>query len=130
MFELAPEQVEPFVRNVLGCGCPDEVFEQVELEDRTGQGLAYQCIRVGGRLLVYLADLPGSPGWEGRLEQLIVQGLRERDQRCYNRFRLVLPACEGLDEQRTLDLFTRLTRHDETAHLHLVPGEASRGGGG
>ena len=51
----ADPAVETFVRGTLGCGCPDEVFQQVEESALAApEAPAAWRIAIGGRLLVYL----------------------------------------------------------------------------
>jgi hypothetical protein len=56
-------QAVNFVKNTLGCNCPDEVFKQVKVcfGVRPSAGITLErWINVGGRLLVYIfnADTP------------------------------------------------------------------------
>ena len=51
------ELVRNFVQNVLGCGCPEGVFEEIEVKqgpvDIDGIPVT-RSIKVGGRLLIYI----------------------------------------------------------------------------
>ena len=113
-----------FVREGLGCGCPDEVFLDIQIEPRPHAftGLPVDIlVRIGGRLLVAVCMASREGEVEGRLGPLfaIGKGLRDRDG--FNRFRLVVasdeaegiaPACE--------DRFRRLSGADDRLHLHVV----------
>ena len=113
--------VEAFVRETLGCGCPQEVFEHIE-DSRPGD---LRRIAVGGRLLVYLIAPPTGGVAVDRLAEYLSRGRRERDELGFNRFRLVIAAGEGTADPATLMLaFERLRAGDERLHLHLVPADA------
>jgi hypothetical protein len=113
--------VEAFVRETLGCGCPQEVFEHIE-DSRPGD---LRRIAVGGRLLVYLITPPTGVVAVDRLAEYLSRGQRERDELGFNRFRLVIAAGEGTANPATLVLaFERLRAGDERLHLHLVPADA------
>ena len=47
------ETVRTLIRQRLGCGCPETVFEQIRLDYRGGTPPETD-LRIGGRLLVYL----------------------------------------------------------------------------
>ena len=122
MKHLLPEDaVVPFVRDVLGCNCPAEVFRTVESVQRTLSGVPCQRVLVGRRLLVYLVDW-GLLGENGvSLEALLEAGRRERDREGYNRLRIVVVGESGLSgrETRSTDGLCRLGG-DEKAHIHFV----------
>jgi hypothetical protein len=87
--------VTRFVREIIGCKCPDEVFRHVEVS--RGSTAVKSCpadyeLRIGGRLLVVVTSdlievLSGS-----RLEKVISEGRRARDNAKFNHFRLVMQA--------------------------------------
>ncbi|WP_052808133.1 hypothetical protein [Methyloterricola oryzae] len=122
--EASRAVIQGFVTGALGCGCPAEVFRQIESSwprvERTDPN--YLRILIGGRLLIYAVE--GSEGssllhW---LPSLVERGRAERDAAAYNRFRLVLlmdGAADGRDEMEAA--FARQAGDDGKAHLHFLP---------
>ncbi|WP_172838758.1 hypothetical protein [Solemya velesiana gill symbiont] len=45
--KLRKNEIKPFVRRVLGCGCPDEVFKHIETADLQLGRLTYQRLGIG-----------------------------------------------------------------------------------
>ncbi len=114
-----------FVRDVLGCTCPDEVLERIEIDRRPGDPPLTR-IRVGGRLLIYLLAPPVPERAEGIVTRLLAEGLAERDAGGYNRFRLVLAAEAPAGLRAAAEAAFGSTRPDERTHLHVVEmGEAA-----
>jgi len=118
------QQIEPFLRNELGCRCPDEVLLDIRVVDKpsafAGLPVDY-ALEIGGRLLVVVC-LPG-PCSEisGQLEALVHQGRQARDQGGLNRFRLVVPALDqGVAAQELQNRCSALTGGDGRTHLHVV----------
>lgn len=125
--------IEYFVRATLGCRCPDEVFRSVSIDQlRTADGaIGYTRLVVGSRLLIYILDAATASGGDGALADLVARGCRERNERGFNRFRLVIacdePASEDTAVQHTFD---DASGNDERAHLHwlqraLLPAEVA-----
>ena len=82
-----------FIKNTLGCRCPEEVFENIDVKfirpiENVGE---FARVVVGNTLLVYvycdgqLGDVISS------IEQTTNKGRDDRNKNKYNRFRLVLP---------------------------------------
>ena len=110
---LATDQITPFIRQGLGCGCPDSVFEQLADSREQLNGIHFQRLLAGDRLLVYLVLEAPDFGLEKGLSDLLQRGLRERDSAGYNRLRIVWPQGETLQAA-----FERQTAGDEKAHFH------------
>ncbi len=116
------ELIEPFVRESLGCGCPDSVFETLESGVCLNGGIRYQRLLAGDRLLVYLLQAEPDEELVDRVLQLLGRGREERDRSGYNRFRLVLLG--SLPEQQALAIrraFERCVGEDDRLHLHHLP---------
>jgi hypothetical protein len=110
--------VERFVRETLGCGCPDEVFRDLRLEpaDRIHDG----AIHVGGRLLVLLLRPDGAREFEHRLAVLMEAGRQRRDSAGYNRVRFVLATTDSTLVAVAERIFAANPWCDERTHLHVV----------
>src|SRR5512134_3662633 len=84
--------LERFVRDTLGCGCPDEVFQHLvvsRLPPIAGRPPIVQ-LQVGSRLLIHIVAAPEGATPNGWIEQLAANGRTARDRHGYNRFRLVV----------------------------------------
>jgi hypothetical protein len=119
--------IKRFVVDVLGCGCPDEVFAAIAIErDRpaVAQVVTDWRIDVGHRLLIYIVDGRQLIQPARQLAALVETGRTERDRQQFNRFRLVVVAGDGSASERTLrPLFEKLVAVDERTHLHVVTPE-------
>ena len=111
-----------FVKHRLGCGCPYEVFEQIEYgETGRSQGPYARTITLGGRLLIHIWEVNDLSLLKNRLPALLARGLDERDRRGLNRFRAVL-ATDDVGAMKALaeKLFDEFGGKDEKIHLHVV----------
>lgn len=115
----ATPRLRAFIRDTLGCTCPDAIFDAVEQDALVVDGRERGTrLVVGGRLLIYL--LTGGVDPDG-IAAMAVAGVRDRDANGLNRFRLVVgfqdrggPA-PGLDRA-----FAAAVAGDPKAHLHGV----------
>ena len=77
------DSIKRFAKEVLGCGCPEEVFKDIEYEQKIGR-LNGAChvdrILIGRRLLIYIFRPDQHPQWKRLLPELIEEGKKERDQ--------------------------------------------------
>ena len=113
-------EVKRFVQETLGCSCPDEVFDHIDYQ-KQGDGIAGIKVTVADRLLIYLIAMDRESSIQDVITSLLEQGVKEREKRKLNRFRLVLVAsCP--DELRSLAerTFDRSGYRDEKTHLHVV----------
>jgi hypothetical protein len=118
--------VEGFVRGTLGCGCPDEVFEQVIISHLPGVAGRPPIVQllVGSRLLIHVAHPPVGQAVDGWVEQLVANGRAARDRHGYNRFRLVIASATPPAAVREIqERFARAILGDRKAHLHFVAGD-------
>lgn len=121
----APPELERFIRQTLGCGCPDSVFESVSItRGPVGAGASDQAcwIEVGGRLLIAVCAY--RPGLAARLADLFDAAARRRDSAGFNRFRLVVTDAQGEDRIALETAFAPLGARDDRLHLHLVAADA------
>jgi len=114
--------VKGFVRETLGCACPDEVFDHIEASGPSADALAQ--IAIGGRLLIRCHAATTGGDVTSCLPRWLASGIAARDSLGCNRLRLLLavpdPAAIETQAQRLLVL-SRLP--DERIHVHLL-GEA------
>src|SRR5512139_771544 len=103
--------VTRFVREVIGCNCPDEVFRRIEIQ--RGSSAVKACsanceLRIGGRLLIVVTSEPLAR-LAAHLAEVVAEGKRARDELKFNRFRLVVQNGQTREEReqlvRTFDLY-------------------------
>ena len=108
------DQLKHFIRDTLGCGCADEVFERIDIDSEVG----LTRLVVGQRLLIHLVELEPGDADAAVFDTLVERGREERDQHGWNRFRLVLPASVGDAVWR--QRFARYCEGDGRLHLHFI----------
>lgn len=115
--------IRHFVRDTLGCTCPDSVFSRVDSQRnvQVGEAVLSHRIDVGRRLLVYVLPCDDPEQLRARLAGLIASGRHERDRLGFNRLRVVVATWDpdklGPEAWR---LFDGADARDERVHLHLV----------
>ena len=118
---LEHSALKHFVRESLGCGCPDDVFEDV----RVTQGFELlgadaTVYEIGGRLFVAVI-VPGN--WRDIapiLVDLVEAGKNYRDGHAFNRFRLVIVSDSAQAGNELPLLFDQLQNTDDRTHLHVI----------
>jgi hypothetical protein len=118
------ENIQRFVRQVLGCECPEEVFKHIEgtCSIPLDNGIILRGrLNIGNRLLIYIVMAQSSAFVKEALPELVRTGMAERDRKGFNRFRLVLASD---DRKRIEDIaertFNSLLLRDEKVHFHVV----------
>ena len=116
--------ITKFVREVIGCDCPEEVFRHVQV--RRGSTAVKSCtvdyeLRVGGRLLIIVTSESVDVLSGSRLEKVISEGREARDDGKFNRFRLEVQARNAAeDKDKLLRSFEAVSAKDEKTHVHVV----------
>jgi hypothetical protein len=123
------ENIKMFVRETLGCECPDAVFEYIDskLNVKLNEDiLLNDKINIGNRLLIYIIKVNDTKFIKTNLSKLISIGKNERDLKGFNRFRLVI-FTDKVDEIRQIahNIFKRLENKDEKVYLHIIDGSQS-----
>jgi hypothetical protein len=119
---LQRDAVRRLVRDTLGCDCPEEVFDDVQVAFPAR--LARQAVRgsvkivVGGRLLVVLVPADSLAEVERDALSLLARGRAARDACGLNRFRLVLVGTVPVKVLRRLR--TEARRLDDRTHAHAI----------
>ena len=106
------------VRNILGCTCPEEIFDHYEVQHNVSEAIPMVQLIMGNRLLIWIVDAARvvEPGL--MLLRLLEQGLTERENRGLNRFRLVVAGESLLWEKEWAHLVDGL---GPKVHLHILP---------
>jgi hypothetical protein len=118
------QHIKHFVRESLGCTCPEEVFENIRVADHLDQFTSASIIyEIGERLLVAVLVPADWRDTARQLGQLVDAGMQYRDRHGYNRFRLVIATVDGDAINRLQSDFEALTHKDEKVHLHVIKPE-------
>lgn len=120
--------IKDFARNMLGCGCSEDVFDKIEYTPlaRAGNDITlHGRINIGNRLLIYTVPVDDVKALFSLIPSLVLCGRNERDRNGFNRFRLVL-LNQGREElPRFADsIFHSLNYIDDKTHLHIIPLES------
>ena len=128
MIEVNPNlaAITRFVREVLGCNCPDAVFKQIKVQ--RGATAVRSCpadyeIRIGDKLLIVVTSSAKltEVSW---LENVILEGKQARDMTGFNRFRLVVVIPEASRwREELLRVFDNISSRDKKTHLHVIEQE-------
>ena len=116
--------VTRFVREVIGCNCPDEVFRHIEVQ--RGSSAVKACssdceLRIGGRLLIVVTSEPLAR-LAPHLAEVVAQGKRARDEGQFNRFRLVVQTGKPAEEsEEFFQAFESVPAKDDRTHVHVLP---------
>ncbi len=117
-------ELKQFIQDVLGCGCPVEVFNRIDIEDEIAPGSALRgCKRivVGEKLLVYFIDAGLNRIDSDSMEEIARMGIEDRDSHGYNRIRVALVTESPSTGNEALSAcFDRSIGSDEKAHLHII----------
>ena len=116
--------IKKFVREELGCGCPDEVFATIYIKRNPAEFndvLKGDLLEIGGRLLVYLVETDDANSVVSNMEQIFIRGQEMRNAGRFNRFRLVVavPAVQPVEELMWNE-FESLEGLDEKSHLNVI----------
>ena len=118
------QQIKHFVRESLGCTCPEDVFENIRVADHSEHFTSASIIyEIGERLLVAVLIPADWRDTARHLGQLVDAGMQYRDQHGYNRFRLVIATLDGDAITRLQSDFDALMQKDEKVHLHVIKPE-------
>ncbi len=117
------EKLKVFVKNTLGCGCPEKVFAKIDVSKLTTVEHEKEITRivVGDTLVIYIIRLESSGAFVDSVELIGLAGKADRDTNNYNRFRLVISSFEDdVQQERVSERFSKLFNTDEKMHIHFV----------
>lgn len=107
------------IQDMLGCGCPLEVFEHIQMELIRVNDICMLQLILGNKLLVWIMDRLKMDRAKDSASKILEQGRNERDSRQLNRFRLVLVGEVPEPEAEELQKLPE-TKPDKV-HLHILP---------
>ena len=107
------------IQDVLGCGCPMEVFGHIQMKLLRTNDISILQLILGNRLMVWMVDSVKIDRLKDISSRLLERGRIERDSRQLNRFRLVLVGEVLGPEAEELQKLPE-TKHDKV-HLHILP---------
>ncbi len=117
------EKIKAFVQQTLGCGCPEEVFYSIDYQSNikvNDQILLRDKIIIGKRLLIYVVEVNNTDYLNQTLPFLFDIGKKERDEKGFNRFRLVVAADAFNEIKQVAENIFKNIEKDEKVHLHFV----------
>ena len=113
-------EIKRFVQETLGCLCPEEVFNKIEYQ-KGSDGISGRKVNVGDHLLIYIITMDGKSNIQEVISPALERGVEERDDKGFNRFRLVLVASLPDILRSSAELaFESSGYTDEKTHLHVV----------
>jgi hypothetical protein len=113
--------IKHFVREHLGCICPDKVFESIKVTEQSDIFPSANTVyEIGGRLFVAVFFPADWHDIKMQLGKLVVNGKQFRDQHGYNRFRVVIATVDDDAEKDLQRIFNDLPGIDDKTHLHVI----------
>ncbi len=117
------ETAKYFVRDTLGCQCPESVFDQIDYQENAdilGDTLVKRLL-VGNRLLIYILEIADAKSLPSLLPSLVRNAKSERDSQGYNRLRVVI-ATENAEAIQPMaeSVFAEIEDIDAKVHLHVL----------
>ncbi len=113
--------IRHFVRESLGCNCPDEVFENISVSTHSELfSINNTVYDIGGRLFVAVVAPDDWHDVRQDLAQMIDTGKSYRDRHGFNRFRLVVVTDNNDAKKKLPSLFGALPNIDDKTHLHVI----------
>jgi len=117
------EAIKLFVQQILGCGCPEEVFEHIDCQFNiklNHEIILRNKIKIGNRLLIYVLEVNNAGPIKSILPFLVAAGKTERDNLRFNRFRLVLVTDKSDELKQAVESMFNTINKDDKVHLHVV----------
>lgn len=124
------QNITNFTKHTLGCGCPDKVFEKIEVSKIPKSGSASQVTRIniGDTLLIYIIHPDSEEELKGNVKHLTSIGREDKVSNNFNRFRLVVAGDEAaLNTDVVVNRFATEVSNDEKMHIHFVKAETIDG---
>jgi len=113
-------KIVSFIKFELGCKCPDEVFESIELVENfhNGNSLTVKLI-VGNKLMVVFIRNENFEYTQQEVLNHLHNRIKERDRQGLNRVRVVFAIPDDADTLNIQKKYTDIDI-DEKAHVHFI----------
>jgi hypothetical protein len=119
---IRPDTIYDFVRNRLGCQCPEEVFDDIIVGfPSIFKGISHCALQIliGNRLFLALVRTDRLSEMTNEVRTILQQGKLIRDDNGFNRFRLVLIG--AVEEKTLMALQMEADGMDDRVHVHHFP---------
>lgn len=107
----------------MGCNCPEEVFQYIDchtVENIDENIVPVYEINIGNRLLIFAAAISEVDSLRPVLSKLVHAGINKRNEKKFNRFRLVLLYAPEIDiAEQASEIFGSLAV-DDKVYLHVI----------
>jgi hydrogenase maturation factor len=114
--------LKDFVKNELGCKCPDDVFKRMKVNEKIIMG-NFQIDRriiIGNKLLLYILFNDSVDVLIKNLPYIIEYGIGDREKHGFNRLRIVILK-DNIEIQNSLTtLISKIERENQKAHVHVM----------
>lgn len=123
VFPAMSQVIKEFVRQTLGCDCPQEVFNFIDcqrivkIDENTKPD--YQ-INIGNRLLIFVVMIDKTDSLKKIIPNLVQAGIKKRNENKFNRFRLVLLTTKTNDTAQQAKVIFNSILTDDKTHLHII----------
>jgi hypothetical protein len=120
------KNIKGFVQDTLGCGCPESVFEYIDIRSSINIDDTIHLknkLNIGNRLLIYVVEVNEPVFIENNLGKIVRTGKSERDENNFNRFRLVVVTEDLSVRESAEQMFSSLDFLDDKIHLHTIDHE-------
>ena len=114
--------IKHFVREQLGCACPEEVFSTIRVThkpDLFDDMPVDYLVEIGNRLLVAVS-INNTSKISAVLGLVFQNGKTYRDTHGFNRFRLVVATTDGNTQVSIQSAYDSLAIKDNKIHLHII----------
>ena len=115
--------VKEFVQNILLCGCPESVFDSIEIFPEASIRIHDERVQIAKKLIIgqkLLIHLVSGDQFESltheTIERLLLHGQNARNARDLNRFRLVLYFETPPQKEFPMEKISV----DDRVHLHIL----------
>ncbi len=116
--------IKSFVKDDLGCKCPDNIFFQIKFQKDVKLGYDLKVdriITIGNRLLIFLFYIKYLEFADKNLDNIIKCGKSWRNDEDLNRFRLVfITTAPKKLEKHISSKFKKIIGKDKKIHLHII----------
>ena len=119
-------KLKKFIRKVLNCACPDEVFEHIEFERKYSINQDFPSItriNIGHRLLVYIYLVENLDNLNLYIKKLINFGNEEKRKQNFNRLRIVLVSNNIRETEYSINSSNKEYINNvntQNIHLHIL----------